>query len=957
MRITASKPARISLDWSLAALCAILTVGLGLRLYHLGTQSLWYDEAQTLYIAGFPLGEIIQRAYRPPLYHFLLHVWAPLAGGSEFWLRLPSALFGAAIPLLAYGVTTRLYGRRTALCAALLSAFSPVLVWYAQELRMYSLLALEFLALLYVTIRLWEGSPRRPILWVGLWAVQVIALYTHYFAIPFLLWLAGLTTAWLASTRRWRDLRGWLVTELATALAFAPWLLVVLGGRGGTEDYVAAEPVPVVEAAGTVRAFLAQVWRQYSVGNVSVGDGSVLFGPLSLLALTGLGLACLLLLVQAVRTLRPWARREQPAQQAGVERTSTALPESLADLLLLALVIVPGLVATLMFKLRPGVVHPRHMMMISGPLMILLARTAGLAWRSSGEPRLGLGRALAPLGQAAGLSVGIAFLGLFAYGLYALATDSHLQRPDVRSLANEVAASTTAEDIILLPYNDYVFNHYYQGPAEVSFIETRVGDQDLSAWLIPRIQGARRAVLIRWVQVYADPREFLPWLLQCNGRLVSEGWRTERNVRVYELRQPLALPSFFPQELRVGPLDLATVSLPESSPADQPLPVALEWRLSEPAAIDLHASVRLLDSAGVQVAQDDCLLLGEQALVPTSRWNQGLTARNYHLLELPAGTPPGVYQVALSVYEDRGPLDILDEGGAPAGTLRVISTVGIAPALAYPETFPPTVEMEPVGREVVPGLRLEGVHVEPLAPAPGQSVAVTLYWRALSADLPDLPVSLQLTAPNGAAQGDQEGAPAYGSRPFDRWQQGELVVDRRVLRVNPDAEAGEVGLVLAVGGETLRVADLAIAPSDRLYALPDVQHPLDVRFGDVAVLRGYDLAADVIGPGEPLHLTLYWQALGEGSPAVDYHVFTHLLNPANQVVAQHDGAPAGGDWPTTSWLPGQVIVDTHALTLRDDTYTGETVLEVGLYDPTDFRRIPAGNEDRTVLSVIVRVER
>ncbi|MHB1294468.1 MAG: glycosyltransferase family 39 protein [Anaerolineae bacterium] len=945
--MTAAKPARLTLNRHLAALCALAAAGLGLRLYHLGAQSLWYDEAQTLYIAGFPLGEIIQRAYRPPLYHFLLHVWAPLAGQSEFWLRLPSALFGAAIPPLAYAVTTRLYGRRTGLLAALLAALSPVLVWYSQELRMYSLMALEFLALLYATVRLWEGRPFRRAFWVGLWGIQVAALYTHYFAIPFLLWLAGLTLAWLVTSRRWRDVCAWLWTELAGAVAFSPWLLVVLGGRGGTEDYVAAEPVPVVEAAGTVRGFLEQAWRQYAVGSVSVGDDSLLFNVLSLVALAGLAGACLWLLVRAIAHLRPQAPRDD---------SFAPLPEPLADLLLLALVVVPALVATLMFWLRPGVVHPRHMMMIAGPLMVLLARTAALAWQRAEPLRRGLGRTLSTLARVAGLAAGLAFLGLFAFGLHALATDPHLQRADVRAMASEIEASTTAEDVILLPYNDYVFNHYYRGPAEVSYIETRVGDQDLMEWLLPRLQGAERAVLIRWVQVYADPREFLPWLLQSNGRLVSEGWRTERNVSVYALQQPITLPTFVPQGTRVGPLELAAASLPESSPADQPLPVALEWRLAEPTTTDLHASVRLLDGAGVQVAQDDCLLLGEQALLATSRWSPDSSARNYHLLDLPAGTPPGAYQVILSVYSDQGPVAVLDENGVPAGTSRVIGTVHIEQAANYPETFPKTVEMEPVGNEVAPGLRLEGVHVSPADPAPGQLVSVTLYWRALVGDLADLPVRLELAA-GDTALASQEGAPAYGAYPFGRWQAGELVIDRRVLRVSAEAEPGAAGLSLTVDGETLRLADLTIAASDRLYTLPEVQHPLEVRFGDVAILRGYDLSSEAIRPGEPLRLTLYWEALGEDTPTVDYQVFTHLLDPQNQVVAQHDGAPGGGAWQTSTWLPGQIIVDVHELPLGEGAYTGETLLEVGLYNPADFARVQAGAEDRAVLPTAVQVER
>jgi hypothetical protein len=144
--------------------------------------------------------------------------------------------------------------------------------------------------------------------------------------------------------------------------------------------------------------------------------------------------------------------------------------------------------------------------------------------------------------------------------------------------------------------------------------------------------------------------------------------------------------------------------------------------------------------------------------------------------------------------------------------------------------------------------------------------------------------------------------------------------------------------------------------TNRLFSLPAIQHSLDVLFGGVARLRGFDLTSGPVKRGQPFTLTLYWQAENATPLSVDYAVFAHLLDPQNSMVAQHDGPPASGEWPTTGWVSGQVIVDAHELAFRDATYQGEAVLEVGLYDRKTFQRLrTADGEDRLVLPLRVTI--
>jgi hypothetical protein len=71
-----------------------------------------------------------------------------------------------------------------------------------------------------------------------------------------------------------------------------------------------------------------------------------------------------------------------------------------------------------------------------------------------------------------------------------------------------------------------------------------------------------------------------------------------------------------------------------------------------------------------------------------------------------------------------------------------------------------------------------------------------------------------------------------------------------------------------------------------------------------------------------------------------YTVFTHLLDERTQIRGQQDNPPVGGRYPTTLWVPGEVIVDEYAIVVQPDAPPGSYVVEVGLYDPATMQRLP-----------------
>ena len=73
----------------------LLIVALALRLYHLGAQEIWADEAFSFRLAtssGWP--NDLLRESNPPLYFILLWAWTNLFGITEVGIRSLSAVIG-----------------------------------------------------------------------------------------------------------------------------------------------------------------------------------------------------------------------------------------------------------------------------------------------------------------------------------------------------------------------------------------------------------------------------------------------------------------------------------------------------------------------------------------------------------------------------------------------------------------------------------------------------------------------------------------------------------------------------------------------------------------------------------------------------------------------------------------------------------------------------------------------
>lgn len=80
-------------------------------------------------------------------------------------------------------------------------------------------------------------------------------------------------------------------------------------------------------------------------------------------------------------------------------------------------------------------------------------------------------------------------------------------------------------------------------------------------------------------------------------------------------------------------------------------------------------------------------------------------------------------------------------------------------------------------------------------------------------------------------------------------------------------------------------------------------------------------------------LDLVWRAIEPSD--TDLNATLQLVTEAGRGIAQVDGPPLGGTYPTDAWRPGEIVITLHRLTIPEDAPAGPALLRVGWYDWRD----------------------
>lgn len=831
----------------------------------------------------------------PVAYYALVHGLWRGAGDSPLALRYGSVLLDAITVALAASVMRRWAGRDAGLLAALLLALSPLLWAYAREVRAYVAVPLLTVLILALTERL-LADPRARRAWIALLAAELLLLYTHNLGVTVVAWLNLVVGgAWLAG-RHWRRLALWAAGQGALLLAYLPWLLGQ--APSGTPLNTPPRPSP---------GLIWDIWRGYfaPLPTMIGAETAVEIGS------AALGVALLLAIVVTLL----WNRRRY------------------ALLLLSQAILLPAL-ATVMLHAASIDFHPRYYVAgVPATLMLVAAAAHSLPIHAEMRRLAGVGA----LALAAGTGAA-SFVALFDEPAY--------QHDDFRAVAGRYAA-LPADALIVIPYGwEPALDVYYADrlgiAAQFVGVELHSSAEETMRAINEALagrEGPTHVELLTWFQLPADLRGMFPCLLESAGERGETFTVQGLSTTGYTVARPLALASSAPRADSFGALDL----LSAAHGGGQTVCLRTEWALPAATSEDWRVSARLLtsDPPGWVLARSDTDIRDDEQ-APTSLWKAGARGEAFSLLRFPAGAPPGDYALRTILFSADHP-DGLDRlvNGVPAGKALTLATV------APPESaraLPPG-DAEPQAVPAV-GVALVGHDARGGALAAGQELRVALRWLAVPdccAAGPWAGATLALRGDGWGADGPVRVYPGYS-------------LDWHALLVPAEAEGAAALTLEAPGQPPVMLAEYTVERTERLFAPPPYDTAVLTEFQGVAMLEGFSVAQTKISPDEALGLTLVWRVTE--TPGVSYRVFTHLLNDAGRVIAQHDDVPGQGARPTTSWVAGEYLADSYTLVFNDEgrTYRGPARLEVGFYDPqTGARVLTTSGADHAILPVEIVV--
>ncbi|MDH7489342.1 MAG: DUF2142 domain-containing protein [Anaerolineae bacterium] len=269
----------------------------------------------------------------------------------------------------------------------------------------------------------------------------------------------------------------------------------------------------------------------------------------------------------------------------------------------------------------------------------------------------------------------------------------------------------------------------------------------------------------------------------------------------------------------------------------------------------------------------------------------------------------------------------------------------VRPTYAPPPTVPERAlpaSLVPLDARIGDVAFLLGYQARPDTVRSGEWLTVTLCWRPFRRTEVNYSVYIHLLGRGGKIVGQRDTYPAGGRLATSAWDTTGAFCNDVQVPIAPDAE-GPAVLRLTAGLYDLRTGDrlpvydgwnrptVVMEEVARLVsASPDAREPAPAlaRLGGLVELVDWRAEALPNAPGRVV-VRLWWRAVA--APSADYTAFVHVVDADGNIVAQHDGIPAAGDYPTRWWLPGQVVEDVHILGQDSPISPGAYMIRAGLY--------------------------
>lgn len=593
----------------------ILLLAAAARFHQLGEQSLWYDEGVAYAHArrSFPeLIPLLQRNVHAPAYFALLGAWEDLAGASEFSLRALSAFFSILSVAWTYALGRRLFHPIAGLAAAALTAFNTFSIYYAQEARMYAMLAAVAGGSMWVYVgflrHVSRGLRRRALIGgvIALGLLNGIGMYTHLAYALVMLTQGLMALLWRPAT--WRVLLAYAAAACFSLVLFSPWLPPVL-------SQVFAQP-----NLSDVVSLDQMLW---------VLQGWFAFGSAFEFSMGSMGFAVYFLLLFGLI-----------GQRGERGRWRMLLPVAWA------------LVSVLVYLyLELTTRYIRFLLPAQLAFALWMGRGLWVLWTyqvGGGHPWL------RQLPKWAALAAGAGCLLTLANGLDILYRHPDFQRDDVRGLARRIEASLRPGDAVLVSAAGVaeVLGYYYDAAAPLYGLPTSADDDQTREQVLAILAEHGRIYAVFYGAEEQDPNGIVESTLNRYAYEIHEAWVGDmRFVRYATAR--LDAPQRL--DLRFGDWIVLRSYALGSAPArpGDVLPVQFIWSADERPAVRYKVFLQLLNADGRLAAQRDSEPGGGLSL--TTAWPSNRPVLDNHALMLPADLPAGEYTLIAGLYDINDP--------------------------------------------------------------------------------------------------------------------------------------------------------------------------------------------------------------------------------------------------------------------------------------------------------------
>jgi len=198
-----------------------LVLGLILRLIHAGQRSFRFDEGLIARLVQEDVVGVIVASSQnstPYIFNLLVHAFYKFFGPSEFVLLLIPIIGGTILIYVVYVFCDRYFSRTIALTASLITAISPFLIFFSQNLRPYSLLCAFSFTGAYFFLRALETN--KIVYWGLTMLFNIMSVFTQPIGWLFIFVQTAYFVIYFKSYKR--SLFHWLITTVFTGLYYLP---------------------------------------------------------------------------------------------------------------------------------------------------------------------------------------------------------------------------------------------------------------------------------------------------------------------------------------------------------------------------------------------------------------------------------------------------------------------------------------------------------------------------------------------------------------------------------------------------------------------------------------------------------------------------------------------------------------------------------------------------------------